>query len=103
MKLNAGSEKIASEAYEGWVSITVTHKINGKTAYVVTAKQAAMFDIKNIPTAQIAPLLGIGLPNIVYPYLRANVADAITRAGFPPVHLAQVNWETYYKQQRAGK
>ena len=44
-------------------------------------------------------MLGIGCPNIVYPYLRANLADAITRAGFPPVHLAEINFEVFYQQR----
>ncbi|MGI4937507.1 MAG: protein-export chaperone SecB, partial [Janthinobacterium lividum] len=45
------------------------------------------------------PLLGIGCPNIVYPYLRANIADLITRAGFPPVHLSEINFEVFYQQR----
>ncbi|MEO8407586.1 MAG: protein-export chaperone SecB, partial [Oxalobacteraceae bacterium] len=39
-------------------------------------------------------------PNIVYPYLRANIADAITRAGFPPVHLSEINFEVFYQQRQ---
>jgi preprotein translocase subunit SecB len=35
----------------------------------------------------------------VYPYLRANIADMITRAGFPPVHLAEINFEVFYQQR----
>jgi preprotein translocase subunit SecB len=46
------------------------------------------------------PLLGIGCPNIIYPYLRSNIADFITRAGFPPVHLAEINFEVFYQQRR---
>ena len=46
------------------------------------------------------PLLGIGCPNIVYPYLRGNIADIITRAGFPPVHLTEINFEVFYQQRR---
>jgi preprotein translocase subunit SecB len=37
----------------------------------------------------------------VYPYLRGNVADLITRAGFPPVHLAEINFQAMYEQQQA--
>jgi preprotein translocase subunit SecB len=37
----------------------------------------------------------------VYPYLRGNVADLVTRAGFPPVHLAEINFQAMYEQQQA--
>jgi preprotein translocase subunit SecB len=47
------------------------------------------------------PIMGIACPQIVYPYLRANVSDLITRAGFPPVHLAEINFQAMYEQQQA--
>jgi preprotein translocase subunit SecB len=33
--------------------------------------------------------------------LRGNVADVIQRAGFPPVHLAEINFQAMYEQQQA--
>jgi len=43
----------------------------------------------------------VACPQIVYPYLRGNVADVINRAGFPPVHLAEINFQAMYAQQQA--
>jgi preprotein translocase subunit SecB len=94
------AEKQDEFIYESTVTVTVTAKINDKVAFLVEAKQAGIFEVRNIPSEQLAPLLGIGCPNIVYPYLRANVADAITRAGFPPVHLSEINFEVFYQQQQ---
>ena len=85
--------------FESCVTITVTAKINDKVAFLVEGKQAGIFEARNIPAEQLEPLLGIGCPNIVYPYLRANIADAITRAGFPPIHLAEINFEVFYQQR----
>jgi len=45
-------------------------------------------------------LLGIACPNILYPYLRANIADMVTRAGFPPIHLNEINFEAFYQQRK---
>jgi preprotein translocase subunit SecB len=78
----------------------VTAKVKDKVAFLVEGKQAGIFEARNIPADQMDPLLGIGCPNIVYPYLRANIADVITRAGFPPVHLAEINFEVFYQQRR---
>jgi preprotein translocase subunit SecB len=36
----------------------------------------------------------------VYPYLRGNVADLIQRAGFPPVHLSEINFQAMFEQQK---
>ena len=45
-------------------------------------------------------VMGIACPQIVYPYLRGNVADLIQRGGFPPVHLAEINFQAMYEQQQ---
>src|SRR5476649_1512992 len=93
------SEGLAEGVYETTVTITLTARINDRVAFLVEGKQAGIFEARNIPEDQLEPLLGIGCPNIVYPYLRANIADVITRAGFPPVHLAEINFEVFYQQR----
>jgi len=93
-------EGIADGIYESTVTITVTAKVKDKVAFLAEGKQAGIFEARNIPAEQMDPLLGIGCPNIIYPYLRANIADVITRAGFPPVHLAEINFEVFYQQRR---
>jgi preprotein translocase subunit SecB len=94
------AEKQDENIFETTVIITVTAKVNDKVAFLVEGKQAGIFEVRNIPPAQLDPLLGIGCANIVYPYLRANIADAITRAGFPPVHLSEINFEVFYQQRQ---
>lgn len=86
--------------FESTVSVTVTAKIQDKVAFVVEGKQAGIFEIRHLPADQLDPVLGIGCPTILYPYLRANVADAITRAGFPPVHLSEINFQMFYQQRQ---
>jgi preprotein translocase subunit SecB len=98
--VDVGAESLADGVFESTVTITVTAKIKDKVAFLVEGKQAGIFEARNIPPEQLDPLLGIGCPNIVYPYLRANIADLITRAGFPPVHLSEINFELFYQQRQ---
>lgn len=97
--VDVGAEQLAEGLFESTVTITVTAKINDKVAFLVEAKQAGIFEARNIPDEQLDPLIGIGCPSTIYPYLRANIADAITRAGFPPVHLSEINFEVFYQQR----
>src|SRR5579862_5096873 len=76
-------------------------KVTDKVAFLIEAKQAGIFDIRNIPAEQVDPLVGIACPTILFPYLRSNIADAITRAGFPPIHLAEINFQALYEQRLA--
>jgi preprotein translocase subunit SecB len=100
IQLDVGSETLADGIYEATITITVTAKIRDKVAFLVECKQAGIFEARNIPEGQLEPLLGIACPNIIYPYLRANIADAITRGGFPPIHLTEINFEVFYHQRR---
>jgi preprotein translocase subunit SecB len=78
----------------------VQTKIKDKTVFLVEAKQAGIFEIRNLPQDQLSQIMGIACPQIVYPYLRGNVADLIQRGGFPPVHLSEINFQAMYEQQQ---
>lgn len=101
--VDTGTETLAEGVYECTVTVTVTAKIGDKTAYLVEGTQAGIFELRNIPAEQVDPILGIACPNIVYPYLRANVADAISRAGFPPLHISEINFEAFYETRRQAQ
>jgi preprotein translocase subunit SecB len=66
----------------------------------VEVKQAGIFEIRNLPDDQMGPVLSVSCPQIIYPYLRSNVADMVQRAGFPPVHLSEINFQSMYEQNR---
>lgn len=80
---------------------SVTTKIEDKVLFLVEAQQSGIFDIRNMPDEQMNPLLAIACPTILFPYLRANIADMISRAGFQPVHLAEINFHALYEQRMA--
>lgn len=101
--VEVGAEQLADGIFEASVTITVTAKVKDKVAFLVEGKQAGIFEARNIPADQLDPLIGIGCPNIVYPYLRSNIADIITRAGFPPVHLSEINFEAFYQQRQQSQ
>ncbi|MBU4519701.1 protein-export chaperone SecB [Hydrogenophaga sp.] len=101
IQLGVEANPVADGVYEICVTATVQTKIKDKTVFLVEAKQAGIFEIRNLPQEQMGPIMGIACPQIVYPYLRGNVADLVQRAGFPPVHLAEINFQAMYEQQQA--
>ena len=99
IQLGVETKPVADGLFEVTVTATVHTKIEEKTVFMVEAKQAGIFEVRNIDAEQLGSILGIACPQIVYPYLRGNVADVIQRAGFPPVHLAEINFQAMYQQQ----
>lgn len=101
IQLGVSAEPAADGVYEVAVTATVQTKIGDKTVFLVECKQAGIFEIRNLTPEQMGPIMGITCPQIVYPYLRSNVADLVNRAGFPPVHLTELNFQAMYEQQLA--
>ena len=102
VSLRSRGEQIAEGVFECVLTITVTARTEGKTLFLVEASEAGVFHINGVPLADIQPILGVHCPTVLFPYLRETIADAVTRAGFPPVHLDPINFELLYQQQLAA-
>lgn len=81
------------------LTVTVTAKLADKTMFLVEASQGGIFQIRNVPQQDLDPILSIACPNILFPYVRETISDTVSRAGFPPVLLAPVNFEVLYQQR----
>jgi preprotein translocase subunit SecB len=102
VSLRSRGEQIEEAVFECVLTITVTAKTGDRTLFLVEAAQAGVFRISGVPLSEVQPVLGIHCPNILFPYIREAIADAVSRAGFPPVHLDPINFEMLYQQQLAG-
>ena len=100
INLGVSAEPVAEGVFEVAVTATVTTKVQDRTLFLVEAKQAGIFEIRNVPDDQIQGLIGIVCPQMVYPYLRAIVSDVCTRAGFPPILLTEVNFQAMFEAQQ---
>lgn len=100
IQLGVEAQPVAEGVYEVSVTATVHTQIADKTVFLVEARQAGIFEIRNLSEEQMCPIVGVVCPQIVFPYLRGNVADIVQRAGFPPVHLQEINFQSMYEQQQ---
>ncbi len=103
INLALAAEPVAEGVFEVCVTATVTTKVGDRTLFLIEAKQAGIFEIRNVPTEQVEGILGIVCPQMIYPYLRAIVSDVCTRAGFPPVLLSEVNFQAMFEAQQAQR
>lgn len=99
VQLHNEGAAIGEGLYQVVLTVTVTAKAGEKTLFLVEAAQAGIFQIRNVPEADLEPLLATACPSILFPYVREAVSDVIARAGFPPVYLAPVNFEAIYLQR----
>ncbi|MCK6405870.1 MAG: protein-export chaperone SecB [Rhodocyclaceae bacterium] len=96
IQLQTNGQNLGSGAYEVVLTVTVTARIGEKTVFLVEVGQAGIFRIVNVSEDNMEPLIAVACPNILFPYAREVVSDAVTRAGFSPVVLQPVNFEGMY-------
>jgi preprotein translocase subunit SecB len=98
MDLGTKTQKLDDDNHEVELSVTVTVKIGEDTAFLVEVKQAGVFTLTGFNDEQMRPMLGSYCPNLLYPYARQVVTDAVVKAGFPQLYLAPVNFDALYQQ-----
>ena len=101
MKVATRGDKIEDGFYNVSVTVTVTAKLENeeKTMFLSEVTQSGIFRIDNIDAEDVNLLLGVACPNILFPYAREAISTTVTRAGFPPVMLAPINFEAMYQSQ----
>jgi len=101
VQLNSRAAKLENDMHEVVLTVTVTAKLEDKTAYLAEVQQAGIFVVKDFAEPQLGHLLGSFCPNILFPYIRETISDLIARGGFPQMLLAPVNFDALYAQHMA--
>ena len=99
VQLSTTGGAVGDGIFDVVLTVTVSAKIGEKSLFLVEAAQAGLFQIRNVPDNEIEPIIAVACPNILFPFAREVVSDAVSRAGFPPVLLAPVNFENIYRQR----
>ena len=97
--IESGESRFQPDYYEVTLSVTVTARAGERTLFLAEAVQGGIFALRNVPDADIGPLLGIACPTVLFPYLRETISDLITRGGFPPLLLSPISFEQLYLQR----
>lgn len=106
VKLNNEHAQVADEVFEVTVTGVVTAQVKDKVLFLIEAKQAGLFRLRNIADAERESVLEVLCPNILFPYLREVISESSVRAGFLPALLNPVDFTALYaqrKQQAAGE
>ena len=54
--------------------------------------------MKNIPENQLAPLLLVECPRLIFPFARQALASITQQGGFPPLMMEPVDFNAIYLQ-----
>lgn len=98
LQVNTRSENVAENRYEVIVTVTVTAKLEDKTAFIAEVQQAGLFYMEGLPDSVIHRAIGTFCPSTLFPYVRETVDSLSVRGGFPALHLVPINFEAAYEE-----
>ena len=98
MNLGQRVQRISDSAFEVVLGITLTCKVNDKTAYLAEVQQAGVFTLVGFEDAGVDAMLGTQCPAVLYPYAANTVTQLIQAGGFPPFFLQPINFDALYAE-----
>ena len=57
--------------------------------------------MRNVPEQELAPVIMIEGPRLLFPFARQIIAEAVRNGGFPPLLLDPVDFVELYRQRIA--
>lgn len=99
LDLNTRQKPLEGDFHEVVLTLSVTVKTAGETAFIAEVQQAGIFLISGLDAAAMSHTLGAFCPNILFPYAREALDNLVTRGSFPALMLAPVNFDALYAQE----
>ena len=100
VQLNTEGKTISEGVHEVTLSVTVTAKQGGNTAFLVEVKQSGLFQMSGFAKDQLSGMLGAYCPEVLFPFAREAIADLVAKGGFPQLLLSPVNFNALYMQHQ---
>ena len=108
VNLMLDASKIADETnpdlYESTLKLTVKSMRGDQVLFISEIVYSALLTVKNVPAEHIRTILYVEVPQMLFPFARHTVANAVQAGGFPPLLLNPVDFRAMYasSQKKEG-
>jgi preprotein translocase subunit SecB len=99
VQFRAESRQLNEEVHEMICTYTIAAKAEQGTAYLVELAHGALVGIRGMDEEQTRRFLFADTPRMVFPTIRLILGNVIRDAGFPPLVLEPIDFESLYEQQ----
>jgi preprotein translocase subunit SecB len=98
LQLGTETRGLDDGVFEVTLKVTVTNRVNDKTAFLVEVAQAGIFIVQGFGEQELTHMLGSYCPNILLPYAREAISDLVVKGSFPQYLLPPVNFDALLNQ-----
>lgn len=98
--IDTAYRRVTADFWEASLNITLNMTSGDDTALNCNLQQAGIFRLSDFEVEQSADILQTLAPEILLPFAREAIAEALSKAGFPPFFLPLINFEASYEQKK---
>ncbi len=99
VRLETGAKPLTEDLFEVSLTVTITAKLDDRTAYLVEVQQGGLFTLRGFDDGQMGHMLHAYCPNLLFPFAREELASLIGKGGFPALLLNPINFDSLYLQR----
>lgn len=96
--INVGVKKQEDDLYAVELSINAKAERESNVLFSVELIYGGIFRIANVPENQMALVLMIECPRLIFPFARQIIASTTQQGGFPPMLMEPVDFAAIYRQ-----
>lgn len=96
--INVAVKKQETDAYAVELQLNAKAQRDATVLFNVELVYGGVFRLKNVPEAQLAPLLMVECPRLLFPFARHVLSSTVQQGGFPPLMLDPVDFQALYIQ-----
>jgi preprotein translocase subunit SecB len=96
--INVGVKKQADDLYAVEITLNAKADREKNVLFNVELIYGGVFRMKNIPEKDLAPLLLVECPRLIFPFARQVLATITQQGGFPPLMMEPVDFQAIYIQ-----
>jgi preprotein translocase subunit SecB len=99
VQFNIAAQPVNEEVQEVTLKIAVSAKTSQGTVYIVDLAYCGLVGMRNMAEDQKHAFVFAEAPRFLFPFARRVIADATRDAGFAPLVLDPIDFNTVYLQQ----
>ena len=96
--INVGVKKQTDDIYAVEITLNAKADREKNVLFNVELIYGGVFRMKNIPEKDLAPLLLVECPRLIFPFARQVLATITQQGGFPPLMMEPVDFQAIYLQ-----
>ena len=98
VSINVSVKKQSDDVYGVELLLSAKAQRESNVLFNVELAYGGVFRMRNVPEAQLPPLLMVECPRLIFPFARQVLANTVQQGGFPPLMMEPVDFQALYIQ-----